>query len=227
VCGRFAIVLDAMTYQLELDIHIDENVKYEWDAHYNISPGQSVPVVKNPIERTLEFMQWGLIPMWTKDEKTKMRLINIRAETILEKVTFRRLMNQGQRCLILADGFYEWKTPDQKGISKTPYYFHLKNEKPFAFAGLWDVGQMPDNGPITTCAIITCAPNALMNTVHNRMPVIFDSNTSWEWLSRKSSAHLLTLLKPFPEDEMVAYPVSSLVNSPTADAPECIQPVKR
>ncbi len=227
MCGRFAIVLDAMAYQLELDIHIDENVKYEWDARYNISPGQSVPVVKNPIERTLEFMQWGLIPMWTKDKKTKMRLINVRAETIMEKVTFRRLMNQGQRCLILADGFYEWKTPDQKGISKIPYYFHLKNEKPFAFAGLWDIGQTPDKEPIATCAIITCAPNALMNTVHNRMPVILDSNTGWEWLSRQPTAQLLSLLKPYPEDEMAAYPVRSLVNSPTTNAPECIRPVKR
>ena len=126
-----------------------------------------------------------------------MRLINVRAETIMEKVTFRKLMQQGQRCLILADGFYEWKTPDQKGSSKTPYYFQLKNEKPFVFAGLWDMGQTPGQEPITTCAILTCAPNGLMSTVHNRMPVIFDASTSWEWLSQKPAAQLLTLLKPY------------------------------
>lgn len=129
--------------------------------------------------------------------------------------------------MILADGFYEWKTTDQKGSSKTPYYFHLKNEKPFVFAGLWDAGQTPDQEPITTCAIITCIPNALMSTIHNRMPVILDASTSWEWLSQKPTAQLLTLLKPYPEHEMVAYPVSALVNSSTADAPECIQPVEQ
>lgn len=97
---------------------------------------QSVPVVKDPLERTLESMQWGLIPIWAKDEKARIRLINVRTETIMEKVTFRKLMQRGQRCLILADGFYGWKTPDQKESSKIPYYFRLKNEKLFVFAGL-------------------------------------------------------------------------------------------
>ncbi|MGV8025626.1 MAG: SOS response-associated peptidase [Anaerolineaceae bacterium] len=225
MCGRFTIVSDAVAYQLEFDIHMDETVKQDWSARYNIAPSQPVPVVKDSLARTLELMQWGLIPVWAKDEKAKMRLINVRAETIMEKVTFRKLMQQGQRCLILADGFYEWKTSDQKGGSKTPYYFHLKNEKPFVFAGLWDMGQAPGQEPITTCAIITCAPNGLMSTVHNRMPVILNTSTGWEWLSQEPTAQLFSLLKPYPENEMVAYPVSALVNNLTADAPECIQPV--
>lgn len=225
MCGRFTIVSDAEAYQLEFDIRIDESVKRDWNARYNISPSQYVPVVKNPLERTLEFMQWGLIPMWAKDEKAKIRLINIRAETIPAKMTFRKLMEQGKRCLILADGFYEWKTPDQKGGLKTPSYFHLKNEKPFVFAGLWDKTQTPDQEPIMTCAIITCTPNALMNTAHNRMPVILDANTSWEWLSQQPTTQLLSLLKPYPEDEMVAYPISLLMNNPATNVQECIQPV--
>lgn len=226
MCGRFTIVLDAATYQLEFDLHLDESVERNWKALYNIAPGQSVPVTKDPHARPLEFMQWGLTPLWAKREKA-IRLINVRAETILEKATFRKLMQRGQRCLIFADGFYEWQAALQKGTSPTPYYFHLKNGKPFAFAGLWENGFTPEKQPVTTCAIITCAPNNLMSSVHGRMPVILNAGMAWEWLAQKPDAQLIPLLKPYPDNEMVAYPVSLMVNNPAVSEPGCIRPMEK
>lgn len=226
MCGRLTIVLDAAAYQLEFDLHMDESVRRNWKALYNVAPGQLVPVVKDPNGRSLEFMRWGLMPLWAKDEKAGIRLINVRAETILEKATFRKLMQQGQRCLIFADGFYEWQTALQKGTSPTPYYFHLKDGKPFAFAGLWENGFTPEKQPLTTCAIITCAPNTLMSSVHHRMPVILNASMAWEWLAPKPGVQLAPLLKPYPGEEMVAYPVSSMVNSTAVNEPGCIQPAE-
>lgn len=225
MCGRFTIVAGALAYQLEFNLQMDESIEHDWNAHYNIAPGQFIPAVRDPWERKMEFMQWGLLPAWAKDDKAHIRLINVRAETIMEKVTFRTLMQQGQRCLIFADGFYEWKPAEKKGAPKTPYYFRLRSGKPFAFAGLWATGLTSDQKPVPTCAIITCAPNALMHAIHSRMPVIFDSAHAWEWLSQTPAAQLVLLLQPFPESEMMAYPVSLLVNNPAADAPECILPV--
>ena len=224
MCGRFTVISDLMTYQLEFDLLIEESIKQNWQARYNISPGQLIPTVKDAGSRSLTFMKWGLVPAWAKDEKANMHLINIRAETILEKPTFRRLMHAGQRCFILADGFYEWQSRPIKGASKIPYYFHLKNGKPFAFAGLWEIGFNSEKQPITTCAIITCNANAVIASVHNRMPVIFNAPMAWEWLTAKQEQQLLALLKPYPDEELVAYPVSNLVNSPAVDMSECIRP---
>lgn len=223
MCGRFTIVSDMVAYQLEFDIQIDETIKHEWKARYNVSPNQPIPMVRNPLARTLEFMQWGLIPVWAKGDKAKMRLINIRAETIMEKITFQKLMQQGQRCLILADGFYEWRSPENRGALKIPYYFKLKDGKPFVFAGLWDNSVNAEQEVISTCAIITCAPNELITPIHNRMPVILDSQTAWNWLQQKQPAELLSLLKPYPEENMVTYPVGTTINNPAVDVPECIQ----
>ena len=222
MCGRFTIVSDMVAYQLEFDIHIDEKVKHDWKARYNVSPSQPIPVLQDTLTRALETMQWGLIPAWAKGDKANTRLINVRAETIMEKATFRKLMQQGQRCLILADGFYEWKSPDGRGVSKTPYYFQMKDKKPFVFAGLWEKSVNAEQEVISTCAIITCSPNGLVSSIHNRMPVIFDSRTAWDWLKKEQPAELLPLLKPYPEESMTTYPVSTMINNPSADAPECI-----
>ncbi len=225
MCGRFTIISDPMTYQMEFNIQTDADIKSKWKVSYNISPTQVIPVVTDANKRSIELMQWGLLPTWAKDGRNKVMLINVRAETILEKTTFRKLLQQGQRCFILADGFYEWQTSTQKGESKTPFYFHLKNNKPFAFAGIWETGKTYENQNIKTCAVITCIPNSLVSTIHNRMPVILDCNSSREWISQKSISQLLPLLKPYPEKEMVSFPVSSLVNNPNFNAPECILPV--
>jgi putative SOS response-associated peptidase YedK len=226
MCGRFTIISDPVAFQLEFDLPIEESFKQNWKPRYNVTPTQLIPVVDNPQERKLDLMQWGLLPIWVKDKKDSFRLINIRSETILEKATFKRLLQKGQRCLIMADGFYEWQASNQAKGPKTPFYFHLKNNKPFAFAGLWDISSLPDGQTTKTCAIITCAPNNLVSTVHNRMPVILNAETGWEWLNTQPAPQLLALLKPFPESEMEAYPVSPLVNNPASDLPECILPAK-
>ncbi len=225
MCGRFTITSDPTIYQMEFGIDLDNDVKSGWRLRYNVSPTQTIPVVNDSNKRTMELMQWGLVPNWSKDEKNKYRLINVRSETLMEKTLFKKLIQQGQRCFILADGFYEWQTPAQKGKSKTPFYFHLKNNKPIAFAGIWDLWKAPNNQIFETCAIITCVPNSLVNPIHNRMPVILDSTSSWEWLSQKPTLQLLSLLKPYPEIDMVSFPVSQLVNSPNTDVPECILPI--
>lgn len=225
MCGRFTIISDPITYQMEFNIQMDADIKRKWKVSYNISPTQIVPVVTDANKRSIELMQWGLFPAWAKDGRNKVMLINVRAETILKKTTFRKLLQQGQRCFILADGFYEWQTSTQKGESKTPFYFRLKDNKPFAFAGIWDVGQGREGQNIRTCAIITCTSNSLVNMIHNRMPVILDRSSSWEWISQKPIPQLLPLLKPYPERDMVSFPVSSLVNNPNSNAPECILPV--
>lgn len=224
MCGRFTIISDPNVYQMEFDLPLDVDIKQTWKPRYNVAPSQQVPVVNNAEERGLKLMQWGIIPAWSKDDKGDFRLINIRSETIMEKVTFRKLMQQGQRCIILADGFYEWQKQSGKGKTKIPFYFHLKENKPFAFAGLWGLSRGTDGQTAETCAIITCAPNALVSDVHNRMPVILDAGSGWEWLSREPIPNLLSLLKPYPENEMTAFPVSTVVNNPAADTPECILP---
>lgn len=227
MCGRFTIISAPTVYQMEFDIQMDESIRRNWKVLYNVAPGQPVPVVKDPNGCSLEFMRWGLQSAWMKDKSKKVLLINVRAETILEKTTFRRLLQQGQRCFILADGFYEWQPHAQKGESKVPFYFHRKDSKPFAFAGIWDVGQGREGQNIRTCAIITCAPNALVGVIHDRMPVILDREAGWEWVSQKTIPQLLPLLKPYPANGMVSFPVSSLVNNPNSNAPECILPADR
>lgn len=221
MCGRFTIISDPIEYQMEFDIQLNKD---NWKPRYNVSPTQSIPTVNNADKRTIETMQWGIVPAWSSADKKQIQIINVRSETILEKMFFRRLMQQGQRCLILSDGFYEWQAFDKKGQPKIPYYFHLKNRKPFAFAGIWDPREMPDNQTLKTCAIMTCAPNSLVGAIHNRMPVILDSGSSWEWLDNKPLAQLLPLLKPYDESKMVSFPVNPFVNNPNTDIPECVLP---
>lgn len=226
VCGRFTIISDPVAFQLEFDISINEAIFNEgWKTRYNIAPTQVIPVINNSQEHKLALMQWGLLPNWATNKKDNFRLINIRAESIPEKATFRKLVQRGQRCLILADGFFEWQTPRQPRNPKIPFYFHLKDHKPFAFAGLWDNSTLPDGETAKTCAIITCIPNVLIRPIHERMPVILNKQVSHIWLEDQPIDQLLSLLKPFPDDEMTAYPVSPLVNSPANDLPECILPI--
>lgn len=224
MCGRFTIISDPVAFQLEFDIPIEKTVEQDWKARYNVAPAQLIPVVAGAPERSLAAMQWGLLPAWAREKRDSFRLINVRAETIMEKVTFRKLLQKEQRCLILADGFYEWQASSQPKLPKTPFYFRLKDHKPFAFAGLWDYSTLPDGQTAQTCAIITCAPNALVGRVHDRMPVILTAQTGRAWLENQPVAQLLPLLSAFPASEMDAYPVGALINSPANDSPECILP---
>ena len=164
-------------------------------------------------------MKWGLIPFWVKDPKIGSRMINARAETVVERPIFREVFSK-RRCLVLADGFYEWqKTPE----GKVPMRIVLKLGEPFGFAGLWATWKSADGQSVNSCTIITTTANSLMEPIHNRMPVILTRETESSWLDQKAeSSELRALLVPYPANEMDAYEVSTLVNSPKNDSLEVI-----
>ena len=178
----------------------------------------------NTGENKLDFFTWGLVPFWAKDPSIGSRMINARSETLAEKPSFKNAFKR-RRCLILADGFYEWqKIPGEK--SKIPTYIHLKDHKPFAFAGLWEEWNSPDGSQILSATIITTRPNELMAPIHNRMPVILPESAYEQWLAlgEADTQKLSPLLHPFDADLMLAYPVSQMVNNPRNNSPNNIKP---
>jgi putative SOS response-associated peptidase YedK len=222
MCGRFTQFLDPDTLRAIYD-WID--IPGDLPPRYNVAPSQPVGVVANDGENRLDFFLWGLIPSWSKDPKIGSRLINARGETVAEKPSFRSAYKR-RRCLILADGFYEWvETPGQK--SKTPHYIQLESKEPFAFAGLWEIWHSPEGDEIRSCTIITTEPNAMMAKLHNRMPVILPKETYELWLDPREQPRetLDPLLRPYPAEEMMHYPISTLVNSPANDLPEVLVPL--
>jgi putative SOS response-associated peptidase YedK len=221
MCGRFIIKSDLK--QIQLAFNIDQ-VNTEVKPSYNVAPTQPVvTVVQRDGQNILEEMRWGLIPVWAKDASIGYKMINARAESVSEKASFKRPL-KNRRCLIVADGFYEWQTD---GSRKIPMFIRLKSNKPFGFAGLYDVWKSPDGEWITSCAIITTTPNGLMESIHNRMPVILPKKAYELWLdpSNQDLEELGALLQAYPADEMEAYQVSRLVNSPKNNSPELIRPV--
>ncbi len=166
----------------------------------NISPGQNIPVVIDPVTRDVQLFRWGLIPGWAKDPKIGYKMINARAETVAEKPSF-RVSFQRRRCLIPADGFYEWKTEEGR---KYPFLFTLKDRIPFTFAGLWDSWRGVEGEIINSCTIITTTPNSLVAQYHDRMPVILDNDNRWQWLENTSPSDLQTLLVPYDAEKMAA-----------------------
>lgn len=222
MCGRFTLAVDASQLQ---DAFPWLEIGGEITPRYNIAPNQPVAVVPNDGRNRLDFFLWGLIPSWAKDPRIGSRLINARAETLAEKPAFRAALRR-RRCLILADGFYEWRK-EADGRTKTPVYICLKSRAPFAFAGLWEVWQSPDGSEVLSCTIITTPPNELLAGIHNRMPAILPSQAYAQWLSPEevSPSVLKALLRPYPSEEMLAYPVSPRVNRPEVDTPELILPV--
>ncbi len=194
------------------------------NPRYNIAPRQEVPIVVGEDKRVLKMMRWGLVPFWSKDESIGDNMINARAETVTQKLSFKNSFKE-RRCLVLVDGFYEWKDDEKKG-SKIPYRFVLKSREPFAFAGLWDIWKKPGGNTLLSFTIITTEANDLIHTIHNRMPVILSEKNEDIWLDQdmKDDNRLLPLLVPYPSDHMQAYEVSTLVNSPKNDSPECIEP---
>ncbi len=189
---------------------------------FNVAPAQPVPAVLNSMPGEVQWIRWGLVPYWAKDETIGNKLINARAETLMEKPAFRRAFRQ-QRCLILADGFFEWVAIPGSRIKK-PYLIRMKNGDPFAFAGLWDRWVGP-SCELLSCTIITTPPNELVAPIHNRMPAILAAASHERWLH--DTAPPRELLLPFPADAMSAIPVSTVVNPPAHDAPECIEPESR
>lgn len=221
MCGRFTLTVDPREVQERFENY---TLPAKFAPRYNVAPTQPVLVIPNDGENTADFFVWGLIPMWAKDPTIGSRLINARGETLAEKPAFRGSLKY-KRCLILADGFYEWKSAGARK-TKLPYYIHMKDRKPFAFAGLWDSWNGPDGSLIRSCTIITTAPNELVSIIHNRMPVILHPRDYEKWLdpSPQTPDQLKPLIKPFPAEEMSAYPVSSRVNKPENDTPELVVP---
>ncbi len=176
------------------------------------------------LRRVGRLMKWGLVPYWSKDEKIGYRMINARAEGIEQKPSFKNPL-RNKRCLVITNGFYEWKKAGSK--TRIPYFIRLKSGEPFAFAGLWDKWDKGKE-PLLTFTIITSGNNELIAPVHNRMPVILHPKDEAAWLDPeiKNPAELLPLLKPYPAGEMEMYEVSTIVNSPENDGPDCTKPVK-
>ena len=196
----------------------------ELQPRYNIVPTQPIAVVLNDAKSQIDFLNWGLIPTYTKVKMTNF-LLNARAEGIERKPSFRSPFKR-RRCLVPADGYYEWvKLPRKK--DKIPYWVHLKSKRPFFFAGLWDTWSAMDGSEVKTCCFITCEPNALVAQIHHRMGVILDEKDYAAWLQpdEVDPKELLPLLAPYPADEMAYYQVSTLVSS-RADTAECIAPVE-
>lgn len=219
MCGRFTLTVSPDQLQAAFDL--SEPPPAEFGPRYNIAPTQPVAVVTNQTPRKLEFFKWGLIPAWAKDPKIGNALINARGETVAEKPAFRAAFKR-RRCLILADGFYEWK---KEGKTKTPMYIQLKDGAPFALAGLWEVWHAADGSNVPTCTIITTTPNKLMESIHDRMPVILPPKAYATWLTpgELPAAEAQALLQPFATSKMKARAVSTLVNNPRVDEARLLQ----
>ncbi len=216
MCGRFTLTVDINTVAKTFGVP----ATLETSPRYNIAPTQEVVSILHNGADHLAWLRWGLIPSWAKDESIGSRMINARAETLTEKPSFKGLL-RSKRCLIVADGFFEWK---QENGFKTPMYITLKSGEPFAFAGLWDLWKSPDGQQIRTCTIITTEPNEVVAPIHNRMPAILLPPARELWLDPdiRDEQALSHWLAPYPAAEMTARPVSRLVNDPNRDSPELI-----
>lgn len=223
MCGRFTLTIDPADLQESFG---EFSFPSQFAPRFNIAPSQPVLAIPNDGNNRADFFIWGLIPSWAKDANIGSRLINARGETLSEKPSFRGSYKY-KRCLILADGFFEWKK-QLNSKTKIPYYIHMKNRQPFAFAGLWANWNSPDGSQVRSCTIVTIEPNKLLAPLHNRMPVILSPETFKMWLAEtpQTPQNLQPLIKPYPPDEMEAYPVSTLVNNPKNDKIECVVPVQ-
>ena len=219
MCGRYTLATPVERLAEEFGF---EGSSVDLPPNYNVAPTQEVAaVLEEDGQRRLEVLRWGLIPSWADDPRIGSRMINARAETAPEKPSFRRAFRE-RRCLIPADGFYEWKRTNG---GKQPFYVHMREGRPFAFAGLWESWQEDGSPEIRSCAILTTEPNALAGQIHDRMPVILSASSYDAWLDPGAERdELAALLAPYPEDGMEAYPVSRFVNSPSNNDPRCVEP---
>lgn len=220
MCGRFTLSqnLNAIASAFNLP-----EIPTFLEPRYNIAPTQLVPAVLYASEQSkkqLQMLRWGLIPSWAKDLSIGAKLINARSETVSEKPSFKSALKQ-RRCLIVADGFYEWQRQDGK---KQPYYFRLESGQPFAFAGLWEHWKSPDGQIINSCTILTTEANDLLRPIHDRMPVILNVKNYDLWLDPevKKPEIVQPLLHPYPANLMTSFAVSTKVNNPKNNTPECI-----
>jgi putative SOS response-associated peptidase YedK len=217
MCGRYSFYVEDKLIRERFGVTVQTAI---YKARYNCAPSQELAVISNELPGELSFFRWGLIPFWAKEPSIGNKMINAKAETITEKPSFRNAFRT-KRCLVPADGFFEWK----KDGEKSPYRITLRDGSPFAMAGLWDRWVNPGGEIIHSFTIITTVPNELMEKIHDRMPVILKREDEKRWLSPEPEEFLTGLLKPFPAGEMIAFPVSRLVNNPKNDIPEILAPL--
>jgi putative SOS response-associated peptidase YedK len=225
MCGRYTLINLAHLTDLFPWIREFPNAS----PRHNIAPTQPILGLPNSDPNRLELFSWGLIPFWAKDPSIGSQMCNARAETVTEKNSYKHAIRR-RRCLIPADGFYEWKhIPRLK--TKQPMYIRMKEGKPFAFAGLWEIWNSPDGSEIRSATVITTSPNSIVEPIHNRMPVILKREDYQRWLDPKEQSpeqvqELTALLQAYPASEMEAYPVSNQVNSARNESSDLINPIE-
>jgi putative SOS response-associated peptidase YedK len=216
MCGRFQLSVKGKQISERFNVEVFDEM---YKPSYNTAPSQNLAVITNSEPRQLSLFKWGLIPFWAKDPRIGNKLINTRAETITEKPAFKNALVK-RRCLVPANGFYEWRQSD-----KAPFRIFLKTAELFAMAGIWETWKDAEGKPINSFSIITTTPNALMEKLHNRMPVILSPENEATWLHENNIEILKELLVPFDSNQMDAYPVSTKVNSPANNNEEIIEEV--
>lgn len=216
MCGRYSFILEDEMIRERFGVTVRSAI---YKARYNCAPTQKLAVISNENPDELSLYRWGLIPFWAKDPAIGNKLINAKSETILEKPSFKNAF-KSKRCLVLSDGFYEWK----KDRLKTPYRITRRDGVAFAMAGIWDKWIDLEGGEIHSFAILTTSPNSLMAKIHDRMPVILDKNMEKRWIENVPQEELLEMMKPCDSSSLLAYHVSSMVNSPRNDSPEILIP---
>ena len=225
MCGRFTLRASASVLAEQFAIFDMPPI----GPRFNIAPTQAVPVVRmvgreRESRRELAALRWGLIPSWAKDPAVGNRMINARAETVAEKPAYRAAFRR-RRCLVPADGFYEWQ---RKGGRKQPHFIHMRDDGPFALAGLWESWEDPNCSHIESFTVLTTEPNDVVRPIHNRMPVILDECDYSLWLDPAVTdpGPLTPLLKPYRADSMESYPVGSVVNNPRHEDASCVEPIE-
>lgn len=227
MCGRYNIIPSADAWISMFDLAVSARPMIEAIApSYNIAPSQAVPIVRSSQDNqqlTISLLHWGLIPSWAKDAKIGNHTINARAETLAEKPSFRAAYKK-RRCLVIANGFYEWRSQQLGESSKQPFHIHPKTEQPLAFAGLWERWIDPEDGrEIESCSIITTVANQLMTNIHHRMPVILEPENFHRWLG-PTVIEASDLLRPCSDELLQADAISTFVNNPKNNDVRCIEP---
>ncbi len=216
MCGRFQLSVKGKHISERFNVEVFDEL---YKPSYNCAPSQKLPIITNTEPNKLNYFSWGLIPFWAKDPKVGFRNINTRSETINKKPSFKQAFNK-RRCLIPANGFYEWK----KDNNRTPYRIFLKNEKLFAMAGIWEIWKDAEGRQIDSFSIITTKANDAVRDIHHRMPVILKPENENSWLNDYDEGNLLKLLTSFSSTDMDFYSISEKVNSPKNNNPEIISP---
>jgi putative SOS response-associated peptidase YedK len=219
MCGRYSRRRNADRLTAELEAELDASIQVDLPPSYNVAPGQDCPVLVSK-QKVMTAMRWGLVPSWSKSDAGFATRINACAETLTDRSSYRPILARG-RCAIPADGFYEWQKP-----FKQPFYFRLKSDAPFLFAGLCDAWEKPDGSVLKTFTVITASPNDLVAQIHDRMPAMLEAKDVAAWLDPDTLiAEALAILKPYPAGEMESHPVRPLVNSVKNNGPQLIESI--